>query len=197
MKAFNPTAFLLAFILMVQTATTAQAQSPLATVNISKGFGARSIINSVNASLGFGTNSSLFDQFMLTPADVGSKFTLDSSNDPEFAAFALTLQNGLANQIAFRLGGGTSITSESAFFNPLPAGSNGIDFQGFLIGSVSMTVHSLSIDSPGSNPNRDGNWTDISFQATITVNAVPEPSALVMLSLGVGILGMFKNRSRA
>jgi PEP-CTERM motif len=66
------------------------------------------------------------------------------------------------------------------------AARNGIDLQGFQIGSIGLHVDSLTISSPGSNPNGDGIWTDVFFEGTVTVYAVPEPSSLGLLGIFLG-----------
>ena len=142
------------------------------------------VVSSMTVSVGFGSNTFavLFDQFALTPADSGHTFTLNENNDPDFANARITLENGNPDLVVFTYGvgvAGTGLTSESNYFYPLPPGSNGIDLQGFSIGSISLVVDSLTLTTPGSNPN----GTDIYFRGRIAVNAVPEPSTFAMAGL--------------
>ncbi|MBC8096064.1 MAG: PEP-CTERM sorting domain-containing protein [Akkermansiaceae bacterium] len=151
-------------------------------------------ITSLNMQLGYVTDivnftvgATLFDQFTLTPSDVGKTFSLTAQSDPEFGAFVQRLTNGRNDMIAFADSfGGLSGQNESLFFSQRIAGSNGIDLRGFQIGSIALRVDSLTIASPGSNPNGDGNWTDVFFEGTITVHAVPEPSSGAL----IGVAGL-------
>jgi hypothetical protein len=181
-------------ICLLQTVPQVASSQPLAVAHVQNGtVGRPSIITSLSVYFGSGenTNAVLFSQFTLTPADVGRTFILDASNDPDFAAVKMSLENGIPNAVVFGDGlGFTMLTSEANFFNPLPVGSNGFDFQGFSIGSIALTVDSLTFTSPGTNPNGNGNWTDIHFRGTIGVYAVPEPSGLTLL----GIAGLFFRR---
>jgi hypothetical protein len=192
MKPFIASFCLLAFGAMYLASTAGYSQiipsGPLlATAQVKNGIvGLPSIRTSMTVSLGLGlnTNAVLFNQFVLTPSDAGRTFTLDSSNDPDFAAAKLSLENGLTNRVVFRDGlGSTLLVNEPVFFSTLPLGGNGFDLQGFSVGSISMTVDSLTLTTPGTNPTGSGIWTDVFFRATISFYAVPEPSGIVLLGV--------------
>jgi hypothetical protein len=90
---------------------------------------------------------------------------------------------GVGSKIRVGLGGGSGISfwSESEFFASfLPPGA--VDFSGHLIDEVTLTLDALTLDTPGSDPNGDGLWTDITAEITVTV--IPEPGTLLLLGLG-------------
>lgn len=150
------------------------------------GNGTSEIIHSLNLQLGylslvdyFTVEHPLFEQYTLTESDVGRVFVATAQNDSDFTAFVQQLTDGRNELLALADSlGGSGGANESIFFNQRPAGSNGIDLRGFAVGSIALRVDSLTIASPGSNPNADGVWTDVFFQGTITVYAVPEPAHL-------------------
>jgi len=126
---------------------------------------------------------------------VGKTLTILPSQDPAFFA---NLTNGESDRIAFQYvtpvgGGGGFSLPEATFFTSYPAQWNGIDFQGYEINSLSLTINSLTFNSPGSNPNGNGEWTDYTFDATLAVNgqAVPEPSSFLFGIMTVGVFGCF------
>ena len=172
---------------------------PLAVAYVQNGVGgSQATLTSMMVYVGFGpnTNAVLFSQFALTPADVGRTFTLNASNDPDFAAAKLSLENGIPNAVVFGdyygpgTGWSTHVTSEAYFFDPLPPGNNGIDFQGFSIGSISLTVDALTLTP------RVAGGTDIHLRGTISVNAVPEPSTLALVVGGGLVLQRFASRRK-
>lgn len=174
---------------LLQVISQKSSAQPLAVAHVQCSSGSASIMTSMAVYVGFGlnTNAVLFSQFALTPADVGHTFTLNASNDPDFADARLSLENGMPNFVVFGNIHGpgqswsTYVTTEANFFSPLPVGSNGIDFQGFQIGSIALTVDGLTIE-----PFASG--SAVYFQGTISVYAVPEPSVLAMLGLGCLVL---------
>jgi len=141
------------------------------------------------------TPSCLTSLHLLQPT--WATFVLDANNEADFLDAKVSLENGLFNAVVFGDGlGFTFVTVESVFFNPLPVGNNGVDFQGFSIGSIALTVDNLTLVSPGTNPNGNGIWTDILFRGTISVYAVPEPSSVVMFAAGGLVLRAFSARMR-
>lgn len=77
---------------------------------------------------------------------------------------------------------------QNSFFGD-HTGANGVDFAGFVITSIDLVIDTLSFDTPGSDPNGDSLWTDVTFGATFVVNgnpaAVPEPTTSFMLGIGL------------
>jgi len=177
-------------ILLLLPGSKLSGQPVLATAHIQNaGVGTAAILNSITMTIGYETNIyllqteyPLFEQYAITLNDVGHTFTANAQNDPDFAGFVQRLTDGISEPIKVVDSiGSTSGTPESQFFSTHPAGWNGIDLQGFQIGSITMHVDSLTINSPGSDPNHNGNWTDVFFQGTLTVFGVPEPSSAALL----------------
>jgi hypothetical protein len=134
-------------------------------------------------------DTSLFDDIILTLGDVGRTFMASTDGYSDLDGFAERLTNGVdelfgvGSKIRVGLGGGSGISfwSESEFFASfLPPGA--VDFSGHLIDEVTLTLDALTLDTPGSDPNGDGLWTDITAEITVTV--IPEPGTLLLLGLG-------------
>ena len=78
------------------------------------------------------------------------------------------------------------------------------DFSGFLIEAFVLTVTGFSLLSPGSDPNGDGNWTDLAFDWRVDVygqpvDEVPIPAAAALFLLGLGglvLAGFARRRAR-
>jgi hypothetical protein len=111
-------------------------------------------------------SASIFRSLQLTEADVGKKFIIYSfDNYPGFVTFVDNLTNGTNNrfQKAYTFcdgGGGATVGNESNFFGGLT--QNGIDFEGYQINSISLTINSLSIDFDGAD------WYDFSINSTFS-----------------------------
>jgi hypothetical protein len=190
-------AALISFPVLTSTSQVVLGQA-LAVANVSRSTGAQHNRTYLTIQLGyfdgvFFNDSPLFEQFQLTPSDIGRTFTLTASDEPDFSSFVQMLTNG------FNDGLGISdnldiITAkaEPEFFTLLAPGNNGVDLQGFQIGSIAMHIDNLIVDSPGSDPNSDGLWTDAVFEGTFTVYAVPEPSTLA-IALAAGMI-LFRRR---
>ena len=59
------------------------------------------------------------------------------------------------------------------------------DLTGYQITRVQLAINMIEIDSPGSNPNGDGLWTDLDANVTFRFFgvAVPEPTTLLLGSV--------------
>jgi hypothetical protein len=143
----------------------------------------------------------LFNQIFFGTNDVGRTFTIASSaDDPNFNFVVNTLTNGVDQTLAVLIG----LTNGTGSLFPFPESQlfagvgTGPDLIGYQIQSFGLRVDSLSFQSPGSNPNSDGNWTDYSEQFTLSIygSQVPEPSSVAVVLLGGGILLYLRKRRR-
>jgi hypothetical protein len=179
----------------ISPAPAAVPEQPLAIAPVDFLAGTSEVLSSLTVWLGylpandpFEPQHHLFENFTLTPADVGRTLTATAQSDSDFPGFVGLLRNGV-NDIAM-FGGLNPFTGagqyENGFWKQRPPGNNGIDLRGFSVGRITLTIDSLSINSPGENPNGDGLWTDFAFYGTVRVyTQVPEPTTL---SLVVGSL---------
>src|SRR5262249_26882420 len=111
--------------------------------------GLSAIKNSLNIELGyvnipdFTLISPLFEQYNLTPADVGRTFLANPQNDPDFNSFVGFLTDGSNEYLgAADDVGGAGANLESMFWTQRPPGNNGIDLRTFPVGSITMHVDS-------------------------------------------------------
>jgi len=151
---------------------------------------------SVYSSMADRSYPTLFSQITFGTQDVGSTFTIASpADDTNFNFMVTKLTDGTNELFNFLMAGfnGNSstgagrTTSESGIF----AGTGtGPDLIGYHIQSFGLHIDSLTIQSPGSDPNHNGNWTDFRGQVTLNIygSAVPEPSFSLLILLGSGIL---------
>ncbi len=88
------------------------------------------------------------------------------------------------------LGADPSTQFESALIN---GSQDGVDFEGYTIDSIALTINALSFDYDADGIK--GGQTSFSYDATYTIygEAVPEPAALSLLVLGG--LGLLRRRS--
>jgi hypothetical protein len=133
----------------------------------------------------------LFKNVWAQTGNVNQAYTMGPSDDSaDFTLFTHYLTDGVVNFLGDLHsvgpgGGGDSGITEANFFSYLPPGNNGIDLGGFDIAYYSLVFTSLEFDSPGSNPNMNGLWTDYSYSATFSVygEPVPEPASLTVFGL--------------
>lgn len=137
-------------------------------------------------------DTSLFDDIILTLDDVGTTFMASTDPHSDFLGFVSMLTNGVdddlgqGSRIRAGLGGGSSngIAPESRWFSEfLLPGS--VDFSGHQIDEISLTLETMTFDTPGHDPNGDGVWTD--YTADVTFTIVPEPLTLWMLGTAIVI----------
>ena len=184
----------------------------LGIVTFSNGGGGRAISDQMRLIIEFGSNDpepplvTGFD-VIVGPADVGRVFTLSSG--PAFETVAQFITDGQNGAVGFfryfvvggvTSGGAGEVGPESLFFFGDGSGSGRVDFAGYTITSLEFRIDEFIVNSPGTNPNGDGIWTDVIVRSTLTVNgqaaAVPEPATLCLM--GLGLAGMYaRRRSRA
>jgi len=143
------------------------------------------------------TNAPLFVGTSITAADVGRTFTATQESDPNFNEFAALLTNGKLNKVTLSFGSGTLGSGDLFLTKSGRLFVQNTGFFGTTIDSVSLRVDSLTLNSPGVNPNGNGDWTDYSFSGVAIVDGepVPEPvSALSTLAFGLGVIGFARRR---
>ncbi|MEO1088573.1 MAG: hypothetical protein AAFY88_30435 [Acidobacteriota bacterium] len=106
--------------------------------------------------------------------DAGKIFRANRTTNPNFDSIAATLTNGLDDfyiQLhAIESGGGGTSRLESSVFGDIPGG-NGIDLEGFDVTDIIFKVTSFTLESPGSDPNGDGIWTEYLLIGTVTIQS--------------------------
>jgi hypothetical protein len=140
---------------------------------------------------GFGINAPIFDSLTFSASDAGKVFPITQAQDPDFNSLRTLLINGQNDYMDLELSfdnfsSGAGVSSlENQFFAPLPAGNNGIDFQGFPIDNIALRLDSVNIGV-----------SSYSITATIFVDsaaAVPEPCVGALTGLG-GLLWLLARR---
>ncbi len=102
-----------------------------------------------------------------SPTDVNDfEFTPGVTSFEDFVGY---ITNGDPDWIVSGLmmggGAGGAGEPEATFFDGA-AGPSGVDLAGYVIDRIGFRVDSISIDSPGTDPNGDGVWTDASLSGT-------------------------------
>ena len=154
-------------------------QEILASVTLHGDGGFAVVANQLIFQFGYSPSSlpptnTIFETVPFTSSSIGQPFTITQLEDPDFNLIVQKLTDGLPELVWFVAelpGSGLSSQSsfESAFFAPLPLGPDAVDFEGYRITGLSLRLDQLVFDTPGSNPNRDGVWTDFSYIATVSV----------------------------
>jgi hypothetical protein len=140
----------------------------------------------------------LGDYLLITPADVGTTFTITAATDGDFTIFKQTVTNGVDDPFGYFVqdlpggaGVGTGWTEANLFapgthsFGPGSFTSigqlSGPDFAGYDIGAVKLTINLFNLSSGGGFNTHD-------FRATATIVAVPEASTILMPLLTATLL---------
>jgi hypothetical protein len=119
----------------------------------------------------------LFGQIPLQNGDKGKRLVATAAAGGGFNRFASFLTDGINSLVGWVVslrdvngavvGGGGEGGLESSFFMGRPGG--GVDFAGYAITSVEFHVDSILFDTPGSDPYRDGIWTDYYLRGNVLV----------------------------
>ena len=144
----------------------------------------------------FWITNAVYDAYAFTSNDVGSVFYLTAAEDADFTQLAANLVNGQADRIGYIMDDdpipvGADYHYTQNYEDYMLAGSlyltNGIDLQGTVIDRFSLVINDLYLDSPGSDPNGDGNWTDLRFSVTLYIegHVIPEPYSIFLFSMGL------------
>ena len=139
---------------------------------------------------------------ILSSADAGATFVATSANDPAFAAAAQALTDGVNGQIEVDFGpiGGTATrgsfygigATEASWFFGDPSGANGIDFAGFAIDSIDLTLSNDFSVTP--YPSIDSTAINGSLLVQVFGHVAPVPEPSTAWLVGAGIAGLFMRR---
>jgi hypothetical protein len=115
-----------------------------------------------------------------------------SSADPGFSDFVSHLTNGVNGSLVFSLKSTATGAQVGGAFTETEA--FGIIPQGAQINGISLTINQFTLDSPGTDPNHNGLWTDGSCDFTMGV--VPEPNSLFLLAIGLIVIVAFGRKKK-
>ena len=172
----------------------ASGSPQIASWSYQNGGGTRIIGDQVSLSLRIAAQSespgpTLFEDLLLDESDVGKTFAATAATDPDFGDFAAFLTNGQDDVVTYSAGVvGGGFGSRDGHESNLYGGQLGsVDAAGIAIDGVELRVDALSLASPGSDPNHDGNWTD--YELDVTVSLVPEAEDPEGLGAALAVLG--------
>ena len=140
----------------------------------------------------------LAEHLTITPADVGTTFTINAASDPDFATWVQTITNGSDNGFGYNIdnlpmagGQGVAWTEANLFaagtraFGPGSFTSigqlTGPDFAGYEVVALTLRIDSFDLSSGWGGNNHN-------FRATATIVAVPEPGTFACLATGAALL---------
>ena len=127
-----------------------------------------------------GWDRSISLSWNVTPDDVGKTLFASADTHQNFDVFTFPLTNGINNSLIL-----TDCTvsifptyAESTLINGI---QDGVDFEGYTIDGIALTVNELFLDY-------NGFLTNYSYDITYTINgemiAIPEPGMVLLLGLG-------------
>jgi hypothetical protein len=171
---------------------------PLGSFDINSTSGSRANFDQIKLLIGFGGDwldyfSGAVLDYTLSSDSKGQTFSVSSGT--EFNEAATKLTNGVNNFIGYKIYGyptggsvGASSFEAQEFFGDY-TGAHGIDFAGSEITSIDLNVHNLNFNHSG------GNWTDVTFNATVAINGIPVPEPATLYMLCIGFIGLILYRS--
>jgi hypothetical protein len=127
-----------------------------------------------------GWDSSISLSWNITSEDVGQTFFASADTQENFDAFAFHLTNGINNSLI--LTDSTISAFPTYAESDLISGiQDGVDFEGYKIDSLALTVNELFL-------NYNGFRTNYSYDITYTIYGAPIPEPGTVFLLGVGCL---------
>ena len=180
-----------AFTFLMLSSAQANANLIISSIEMEASGGGRAFFSSIDFSLQWPGQSDRLFELALVEADSGQRFRLNSGT--EFDQMAGFLANGVDETLGIRTGNSGRGANESLYFPGLN------DLPPFQITSIDLVINSITIDTPGRDPNGDGVWTDFSLNFHIEVfgqpsNVVSEPALPILLGLGLMQVLVRRNR---
>ncbi len=155
---------------------TPDAPQPLAYYDVAAGVASRVVSDTAGLSLFVGPDGGDFALFevTLTGEDAGTTISLGPDDSAGFAEAVALLTNGVDDQVALwrtLSDGSAAITGslESIEFSGGALEGQEPDFAGAEITGISLELVSVTIQSPGDDPNGDGLWTSADIEGRIIV----------------------------
>ena len=156
------------------------ASQPLAYFQVAAGVASRVVSDTAGLSLFVGPDGADFALFevTLTGDDAGTTMSLGPEDSADFAEAVALLTNGVDDEVAlWRIlsDGSAAITGslESIEFSGGALEGQEPDLAGAEITGISLELDTVSIQSPGDDPNGDGLWTSAFIEGRIVVMGRP------------------------
>ena len=130
----------------------------------------------VESSPGSGSYPEVFEDDYLTPASEGTTILCFEEDDIEFPQLVALLTNGVDDILRVRLtrdtGSGLVGLLPESQYQLAVAERFGPDLQGYAITRFELHVVELRFESPGRDPNSDGNWQDRLVEVRIEIYGI-------------------------
>ena len=188
------------FVLMTLAMTINCAADYIYSYDLAWQSGKHENITAFNVSLYVleaGLQSSSILGRVIDPSSTGMTFTATASDAgfSNFVNYITNASNGWVIVSLQSISGQNTFNGgfqESALFNK--SGPTIFDIQGSNVTSVSLTVNTFILDSPGGNWWHDGTNTDVTSDFTISVHTVPEPDTFLIISAFAGAALIFRRK---